>query len=141
MAACMDCRCVLPMRCRPTWEELAVLFEGSTASGAERAYKKAVQKLTQLLIEDSLFHTIVLKRKCQKKRKEKISAATYLYQADCDGEWDEIQFDFENRTAQIIRLADWDKMVSQPFAKYSIYYLLNCQNETLPKETVILFEM
>ena len=36
------------------------MFEGSTASGAERAYKKAVQKLTQLLIEDGLFHAIVL---------------------------------------------------------------------------------
>lgn len=41
MAACMDCRCVLPMRRRPTWEDLAAMFEGSTASGAERAYKKA----------------------------------------------------------------------------------------------------
>ena len=86
MAACMDCRCVLPMRCRPTWEDLAAMFEGSTASGAERAYKKAVQKLTQLLIEDGLFHTVVLKRKRQKKRKEKIAAATYLYQADSDGD-------------------------------------------------------
>ena len=94
----------------------------------------------QLLIEDGLFHTIVLKRKRQKKRKEKITAATYLYQADSDGEWGEIQFDFENKTAQIIRLADWDKMISQPFAKYAISYLLNCQNEKLPKETVISFE-
>lgn len=116
------------------------MFEGSTASGAERAYKKAVQKLTQLLIEDGLFHTIVLKRKRQKKRKEKIAAATYLYQADSDGEWGEIQVDFENKTAQIIRLADWDKMISQPFAKYAISYLLNCQNEKLPRETVISFE-
>lgn len=140
MAACMDCRCVLPMRYRPTWEDLAAMFEGSTASGAERAYKKAVQKLAQLLIEDGLFHTIVLKRKRQKKRKEKIAAATYLYQADSDGEWGEIQFDFENKTAEIIRLADWDKMNSQPFAKYAISYLLNCQNEKLPKETVISFE-
>ena len=108
----MDCRCVLPMRHRPTWEDLAAMFEGSTASGAERAYKKAVRKLTQLLIEEGLFHTIVLKRKRQKKRKEKIAAATYLYQADSDGEWGEIQFDFENKTAEIIRLADWDKMIS-----------------------------
>ena len=141
MAACMDCRCVLPMRRRPTWEDLAAMFEGSTASGAERAYKKAVQKLTQLLIEDGLFHTIALKCKCQKKRKEKIAAATYLYQADSDGEWGEIRFDFETKTAQIIQLADWDKMISQPFAKYAISYLLNCRNEKLPKETVISFEM
>ena len=37
MAVCMDCRCVLPKRRRPTWEDLAAMFEGSTASGAERA--------------------------------------------------------------------------------------------------------
>ena len=87
MAVCMDCGHVKPLRSRFSWEELAILFEGTTAGGAERAYKKAVQKLAQLLIEDGLFHTIVLKRKCQKKRKEKIAAATYLYQADSDGEW------------------------------------------------------
>ena len=83
MAVCMDCRCVLPMRRRPTWEDLAAMFEGSTASGAERAYKKAVQKLTQLLIEDGLFYTIVLKRKRQKKRKEKIAVAVCLVQVGC----------------------------------------------------------
>lgn len=113
------------MRCRHTWEDLAVLFEDSFASGAERAYKAAVRKLTQLLREDGLFQTIVLKRKYEKRRKEKIAAATYLYQADSDGEWGELQFDFENKTAQIIRLADWDKIIFQPFATYAIPYLLN----------------
>ena len=140
MSACMDCCCVLPMRCRPTWEELAVLFEGSTASGAERAYKAAVRRMAQYLIEDGFFHLVRLKRKSQKKRKQKIAAATYLYQADCDGEWGEIQFDFEEKTAQIIQLADWDLMISQPFAKYAISYLLNCQKEKLPKEAVISFD-
>ena len=43
MAVCMDCRCVLPMQYRPTWEDLAAMFEGSTVSGAERAYKNAVR--------------------------------------------------------------------------------------------------
>ena len=74
------------------------------------------------------------------QQRQKKAAAACLYQADGDGEWGEIQFDFENKTAQIIRLADWDKMISQPFAKYAISYLLNCQNEKLPKETVISFE-
>ena len=37
------------------------------------------------------------------KRKKKIAAAIYEYQADCDGEWGEISFDFENGTAEIIR--------------------------------------
>ena len=72
--------------------------------------------------------------------RQKKAAATYLYQADCDGEWGEIQFDFEEKTAKIIQLADWDLMISQPFAKYAISYLLNCQREKLPKETVISFD-
>lgn len=96
--------------------------------------------MARYLIEDGLLHLVRLKRKSQKKRKQKIAAATYLYQADCDGEWGEIQLDFEKKTAQIIQLADWDLMISQPFAKYAISYLLNCLNEKLPKETVIPFE-
>ena len=137
----MDCGHVKPLRSRFIWEELAVLFEGTTASGAERVYKKAVLHLAQLLVEDGLFHTISLERKSQKMRKEKIAAATYQYQADCDGKWGEIQFDFENRTAQILRLADWGKTQSQPFARGAISYLSNCKNEKLPKEMMILFEM
>lgn len=140
-AVCMGCGHVMPLCRRSSWEELAVKFEGTTASGAERAYKKAVLHLAQLLVEDGFFHTIRLKCKHKKRRKEKIAAATYLYQADCDGEWGEIQFDFEEKTARIIRLADWDKMISKPFAKYAISYLLNCKNEKLPKETVISFDM
>ncbi len=140
-AACMGCGHVKPWDSRPSWEELAVMFEGTTASGAERAYKKAVWRLAALLVEEGFFHTIRLKRTSQKMRKRKIVAATYQYQADCDGEWGEIQFDFENRTVEIMRLADWDKMISRPFAKYAISYLLNCKNEKLPKETVISFEM
>ena len=33
-----------------------------------------------------------------KRIKKKIAAAVYEYRADCDGEWGEIQFDFENGT-------------------------------------------
>ena len=32
---------------------------------------------------------------------------------DSDGEWGEIRFDFENGTAEIIRLADWDTVKSK----------------------------
>ena len=39
-AICMTCGRVSPISTRLTFEELAVLFEGSTASGAERAYRK-----------------------------------------------------------------------------------------------------
>ena len=76
-------------------------------------------------------------RSNQGKRKKKIAAAIYEYQADCDGEWGEISFDFENGTAEIIRLADWDTIKTNRFANKAIAYLLNCENEELPKEIMV----
>ena len=76
----------------------------------------------------------------QGKRKKKIAAAIYEYQADCDREWGEISFDFENGTAEIIRLADWDTIKTNRFANKAVAYLLNCENEKLPKETMVAFE-
>ena len=140
LAICMTCGRVGSWKGRPTFEELAVMFEGSTASGAERAYRKAVDKLTELLVAEGAIHAVRLKQKSKTKRKKKIAAAIYEYQADCDGEWGEISFDFENGTAEIIRLADWDTMKTNRFANKAIAYLLNCENEKLPKETMVAFE-
>ena len=42
LAICMTCGRVGSWKNRPTFEDLAVMFEGSTASGAERAYRKAM---------------------------------------------------------------------------------------------------
>lgn len=50
-AVCIICGRASPLSKRKTFEELAVMFEGSTASGAERAYCKAVEKLTVRLVE------------------------------------------------------------------------------------------
>ena len=104
------------------------LFEGSTASGAERAYRRAVEKLTTLLVEAGALHAVRLKRKSVKRAKKKIAAAVYEYQADCDGKWGEIQFDFQSSTAEIIRLAEWDTTVSNIFAKRVIEHIQNCIN-------------
>ena len=82
-----------------------------------------------------------LKQKSKTKRKKKIATAIYEYQADCDGEWGEISLDFENGTAEIIRLADWDTMKTNRFANKAIVYLLNCENEKLPKETIVAAEL
>ena len=140
LAICMTCGRVGSWKGRPTFEELAVMFEGSTASGAERAYRKAVDKLTELLIAEGALHAVRLKQKSKTKHKKKIAAAIYEYQADCDGEWGEISFDFENGTAEILRLADWDTMKTNRFANKAIAYLLNCENEKLPTETIFAFE-
>ena len=83
---------------------------------------------------------IRLKRKSQTKRKKKIAAAVYLYQVDNDGEWGEISFDFEARTAEIIRLAEWDTTVSKKFARKVIRYFLNSDSDKLYKETSLICE-
>ena len=51
-----------------------------------------------------------------------------------------VSLDFENGTAEIIRLADLDTMKTNRFANKAIAYLLNCENEKLPKETMVAFE-
>ena len=43
-AVCMTCGRVSDLSTRKTFEALAVLFEGSSASGAERAYDRAIDK-------------------------------------------------------------------------------------------------
>ena len=141
LAICMTCGRVGSWKGRPTFEELAVMFEGSTASGAERAYRRAVDKLTEFLVAEGAIHAVRLKQKSKTKRKKKIATAIYEYQADCDGEWGEISLDFENGTAEIIRLADWDTMKTNRFANKAIVYLLNCENEKLPKETIVAAEL
>ena len=116
------------------------MFEGSTASGAERAYRRAVDRLTELLVAEGAIHAVRLKLKSKTKRKKKIAAAIYEYQADCDGEWGKISFDFESSTAEIIPLADWDTIKTNRFANKAVAYLLNCENEKLPKDTMVAFE-
>ena len=116
------------------------MFEGSTASGAERAYRKAVDKLTELLVAEGAIHAVRLKQKSKTRRKKKIAAAIYEYQADCDGEWGKISSDCESSTAEIIHLADWDTIKTNRFANKAVAYLLNCENEKLPKDTMVAFE-
>lgn len=108
-----------------TFEELAVLFEGSTASGAERTCRKAVEYLACLLTKAGIFHMIYLKCKFQTKRKKKIATAVYLYQVADNGEGDEISFDFEAGTAEIVRLAEWDTTKSNIFSKRIIHYIFH----------------
>ena len=93
----MHCGRVSPMSSRSSFEELATLFEGSGTSGAERAYRKALDKLTTILVEEGILHAVHLKRKNITRKKKEIATAIYLYQVDFDGEWGEIYFDFVNQ--------------------------------------------
>ena len=54
--------------------------------------------------------------------------------------FEELAVMFEGSTAEIVRLADWDTVKTNKFAIRAIAYLLNCENEKLPKETMVVFE-
>ena len=62
-------------------------------------------------------HTISLRQTECRKTGETITAAVYEYPVDNDGEWGELRFDFESGTAEIVKLADWDTVKSNIFAK------------------------
>ena len=140
-AICMTCGRVSPLSTQSTFEDLAVDFEGTTASGAERFYRRTLDKLRLKLLESGLIHAVTLKQiECRKKNK-KTAAAGYLYQADNDGEWGELRFDFENGTAEIVRLADWDTVKSNVFAKTAIQFVQGLPEARLLKSVVVPFEM
>lgn len=139
-AICMTCGRISPMDTRASFETLAILFEGSGTSGAERAYRRVLEKLTELLVRQGVVHAVRVKRKSQKKQKKKVAAAVYQYQADCDGEWGEISFDFVRGTAEIVRLADWDTVNSHVFAEHTIQHILALPESRLPANAVIAFD-
>lgn len=138
-AICMRCGRVSPMSSRFSFEELATLFEGSGTSGAERAYRKALDKLTTILVEEGILHAVRLKRKNITRKKKEIATAIHLYQVDYDGEWGEIYFDFVNRTTEIRKLAEWDRMISKVFSKKAICYIQTHPLLVNLKEIVISF--
>ena len=64
------------------------------------------------LFEGGRCHLVRLRRLKQTAR-----TVTYAYLADEDGEWGEIRYDRKLDTFEIVKLADWDLMLSQPFAE------------------------
>ena len=75
------------------------------------------------------------------QKEQKIAAAVYLYQADNDGEWGEIRLEFENGTAEVVKLADWDTVKSNIFAKTAIRFAQGLPVTRLLKSSVVLFEL
>ena len=84
-------------------------------------------------------HTISLRQTECRKTGETITAAVYEYQANNDGEWGEIRFDFENGTAEIVKLADWDTVKSNVFAKTAIRHIHGLPEARLLKFVVMPF--
>ena len=63
----MTCGRVSPLSTQSTFEDLAVDFEGTTASGAKRFYRRTLDKL----LESRLVHTVTLKQtECRKSNKK-----------------------------------------------------------------------
>ena len=67
----MTCGRVSPLYAQSTFEDLAVDFEGTTASGAERFYRRTLDKLRLKLLESGLVHTVTLKQTEYRKRNKK----------------------------------------------------------------------
>ena len=140
-AICWNCGGMQPMKERYRYEAISVqLMNGSSNDGAEKAYNAALARFTAQLIEDQVIRVVDLKLEKVTRRKKKIAAATYRYQADCDGEWGEIRFDFEKRKAEILQLADWDASRTKLYAKRVIDRILRTGGEDLPKKERIVFE-
>ena len=86
-----------------------------------------------------MIHTVTLKQTECRKRNKKIAAAIYLYQADNDGEWGNLRFVFESGTAEIVKLADWDTVKSNIFAKTAIRFVQGLPEVRLLKFVVVPF--
>ena len=140
-AICWNCGGMMPMKERYSYRDISVqLMNGSSDKGAEKAYNTALARFTAQLAEDHVFRVVDMKLEKVTRRKKKITAAAYRYQADCDGEWGEIYFDFEKNTAQIRCLADWDTSRSHLYAQKVIAQILPAGGKHLPKKNRIVFE-
>lgn len=137
-AICDDCGGVMPMKEQYSFREISLLNGTSTDKAGELAYHAAVDRLAAQLIEDEVIRIVDLKLKKVVRRKKKNAAVTYLYQADCDGEWGEIYIDFENKYIKIERLAEWDTTVSHIYAWNGIAYVVVNRDRVFPKKKRII---
>ena len=140
-AICWNCGGMMSMKERYSYKDISVqLMNGSSDGGAEKACNTALTRFTSQLAEDNVIRVVDIKLEKVTRRKKKIATATYRYQADCDGEWGEIQFDFEKRKEEILRLADWDTSRTKLYAKKVIDRILRTGGNDLPKKERIVFE-
>lgn len=137
---CMTCGHVKKKKACLTYDKLGAKYNITTEEGARLAYQKAVENLAVQMMEDGVIRTARIKLKSKTRQKKKIATAVYEYQADCDGEWGEIYFDFEKGRQKILWLADWDTTKSKIYAKRVINFVLKQDSEELPKERLIAFE-
>ena len=105
----------------------------------ERAYARAEDRLTKVLVAAGELHTVELRLKSQQKRGRKITAVVYEYLADCDGKWGELRYNFKDDTAEVLLLADWDTTISHRFAMRAIEHFRTYRNDKLPDRIMLTF--
>jgi hypothetical protein len=130
-AICMTCGRVSPLSERASFEDLAIEFESSSPRTAERAYRRAVERLTLNLVELGELHVV---------RIERVAPGTYRYQADSDGYWGEFTLDPATGEQKISSLAELDTTKTHRFAKQAARYLKAHAGEKLPKTVLLTFE-
>ena len=136
-AICMRCGRVSDMKTQVSFEKLAELFEGSGASGAERAYKRAVENLTLELVKLGQLHCVRLKQLSIQRKGNKITAAGYAYQVDNSGDWGEIRFDLIEKTAWVETFAENDPCDTWEITDAAIHAALANNMEKLPKSMLL----
>ena len=105
----------------------------------ERAYARAEDRLTKVLVAAGELHAVELRLKSQQKRGRKITAVVYEYLADCDGKWGELRYNFKDDTAEVLLLADWDTTMSHRFAMRAIEHFRTYRNDKLPVRIMLTF--
>lgn len=130
-AICMTCGRVSPLSERASFEDLAIEFESSSPRTAERAYRRAVERLTLNLVELGELHVV---------RIERAAPGTYRYQADSDGCWGEFTLDLSTGELKIATLAELDTTKTHRFANKAARYLRAHAGEKLPKTVLVAFE-
>ena len=142
-AICMTCGRVGALDERYSFERLATAYEYSSTGGAEKAYKKIVDKLTSHLVDGGMLGVVELKLI---EKHKKILGVIYEYKAvhrfsnddDCTGQ---IKISFREMDGEILSLADGDFCKSKVFAEAAIRIILQIPFKELPKKLTIPFEL
>ena len=73
------------------------------------------------------------------RRRKKVAYAVYEYQADNEGEWGEIHFDFKKWKADIKYVADYDTSKTHVYARKAMQIVFDSYEEEIPDEKTVFF--
>ena len=138
-AVCMECGNLGKWKDRLTFDELGAPFNITTANGAEKAYNKAVEHLGRLMVEAQSIRMVTVKKIEPERRRKKVVYAIYEYQADNEGEWGEIHFDFKKWKADIKYLTDYDTSKTHVYARKAMQIVFDSYEEGIPDEKTVFF--